>query len=449
VNKAVNKTVNQKTDTPPTTFSAHITGLSHEGRGITHIDGKTVFMSGALPEEGVTGMFTKRRSRFDEAKAVEIVTPSPDRVKPKCPHFEICGGCSLQHLSPAAQVAHKQHMVLEQLQHFGGVVPKTVVPAIVGPAWGYRRKARLGVKYVTKKDAVLVGFREKQSHWLADLQGCEILEPIIGRNIQTLRTLIRGLDAYQTIPQIEVAVGDTEAALVFRHLEPLSAEDKQRLIAFGQAQGIHTYLQPGGLHSVHKLWPTEGADRLSYQLPDFELNFSFHPNDFVQVNRQVNVQLVNQAVNWLDLASTDRVLDLFCGLGNFTLPMARAAQQVVGIEGADTMIKRAEENARSNRLENVSFYMGDLFSDQTAAPWAKLPYDKILLDPPRSGAIELLPVLGKIGASTIVYVSCNPATLARDVGELHRQYGYELVRLGVVDMFPHTTHVESMALLVR
>jgi 23S rRNA (uracil1939-C5)-methyltransferase len=432
------------------TNSIVVTGLSHEGRGIGQtLDGKTIFIEGALPTEAVTFTTLKRRARFDEAKVQEILSASPERVVPGCPHADVCGGCSLQHMDADAQIAHKQAMVLEQLHHFGGLVPESIAAPCGGPIWGYRRKARLGVKFVPKKGGVLIGFREKQGHLLANLSACRVLAPVIGERFALIKALIGRLTVHAAIPQLEVAVGDKEAALVFRHLAPLSTEDIDCLKAFAKEHNIHVYLQPKGLDSTHRIWPDEGPMRLSYNLPDFDLNLLFHPQDFIQVNGVVNQQLVKQAVDWLDVQKSDRVLDLFCGLGNFSLPLARRAGTVVGVEGSDMMVARAKENALHNGVEGTSFFASDLSVSVESAPWAQQSYDKILIDPPRLGAAALLPLIGKWGAAKIVYVSCNPATLARDAGILCKTYGYRLKKLGVVDLFPHTTHIESIALLER
>jgi 23S rRNA (uracil1939-C5)-methyltransferase len=426
-----------------------ITSLSHEGRGVAQtIEGKTVFIEGALPQERVNFTLLKRRSRFDEAKVHEVLSASSERVLPACPHVEICGGCSLQHMDAKVQVMHKQAVVLEQLRHFGGLVPETIAAPCEGPIWGYRRKARLGVKFVPKKGGVLIGFREKRGHLLADLSTCPVLAPVIGERFALIKALIAGLSVYAAIPQLEVAVGDENAALIFRHLAPLSPADLDCLKAFAMEHDIHVYLQPGGLASTHRIWPSGGPERLSYALPNFELEFLFHPQDFIQVNRLVNQQLVGQAVDWLDVQKTDHVLDLFCGLGNFSLPLARRAGTVVGVEGSDVMVERAQVNARHNGITGTSFFASDLSVPNESAPWAQQSYDKVLIDPPRLGAAALLPLIGKWKAAKIVYVSCNPATLARDAGILC-QNGYRLARLGVVDLFPHTTHIESMALLER
>jgi len=324
-----------------------------------------------------------------------------------------------------------------------------VVPPLEGPYWGYRRKARLGVKYVPKKGGILVGFREKQGHLLAEIDTCAVLLPVIGEKLPRLKTLIGQLTAYAAIPQIEVSIGEDGAALVLRHLVPLSTDDKAQLMAFAQAENLHLYLQPGDLASTYRLWPAVGPERLFYRLPDFDLTLYFHPHDFIQVNGDVNRLMIQQAIDWLDLQASDRVLDLFCGLGNFALPMARISNHVVGIEGSPAMVARAEENADYNDISHAQFFTADLTNPAITASWLQARYDKVLLDPPRLGAAALLPLFQQWAPHLVVYVSCNPATLARDVGILQQAYGYRLKKVGVVDLFPHTTHIESMALLER
>ncbi len=313
---------------------------------------------------------------------------------------------------------------------------------------GYRRKARLGVKYVPARESVLVGFREKRNSFLTDIDRCAVLDPRIGDRIMPLRELLHGLDAFRRIPQVEVACGDDVAAMVIRNMDPLSDSDTQALIEFARAHDLHMYLQPKGPDTVYRLWPDGGEERLSYTLAEFDLTLKFHPMDFTQVNAPLNRNMVHRAVEWLDLHENDRVLDLFCGLGNFTLPLARKAGQVVGVEGDEAMVVRGRENATLNDLSNVAFHGANLQADFTEQSWAGEGFDKILIDPPRSGAQEVCEYLTAFGAQRIVYVSCNPATLARDAGVLVNN-GYRLVRAGVMDMFPHTTHVESMALFER
>ncbi len=437
----------RKTPLPATPVKAHIESLSHEGRGVTHIDGKAVFIDGALPGEEVMFKYLSRQRRFDEGEVVEVLSSSPDRVEPRCPHFGICGGCSLQHMDPHAQIMAKQQVMLDHFKHIGGgLVPEEVVAPLTGDIWGYRRKARLGAKHVAKKGGVLVGFREKRSSFLAEIGRCDVLHPAVGERIMGLRQLIGSLTIRNRLPQIEVAMGDEVVALVFRHLEPLSESDQEKLIAFGQENDIHIYLQPKGPDSVHLLWPE--ASTLSYRLPQYGLEMRFQPSDFTQVNAGINQKMISQALAWLAPQSDERVLDLFCGLGNFTLPLAREAAHVVGVEGEDALVARGRENAAHNGLENVEFHGADLRKEPHEQPWFGRGFDKILLDPPRSGAFDIVKYLPQFSAGKIVYVSCNPATLARDAEVLVAQ-GYRLVKAGVMDMFPHTAHVESMALFEK
>lgn len=431
-------------------MTIEITKLSHDGRGVGRDNsGKTVFIDGVLPGERVTYQVTRNNRRYDEAVVVEIENPAPERAEPKCKHFLTCGGCSQQHISSEAQLAAKQQSVLEQLQHFGQTQPTNILPPLTGPLWGYRNKARLGVRYVIKKDKLLVGFREKQKNYLAQIESCEILHPKIGLLITPLQELIRGLVAFKDIAQIEVAVGDERMALIFRNMVILCAEDQTALIAFAQQHDFDLYLQPDNAASVYKVWPQDGIERLFYNLPDYNLNLGFYPLDFTQINPELNRKMIAQAISLLQLNAEDRVLDLFCGLGNFTLPMATIAASVTGVEGSETMVQRGYENAKRNNITNVSFYAADLTTDQLAAPWSKQNYTKALIDPPRTGAAEIIPLLAGMGIDMILYVSCNPATLARDSGLLTQQYGYKLLDTGIMDMFPHTLHVETMALFKR
>lgn len=439
-----------KNDTAKTPIHATITGLSHDGRGITHISGKTVFVAGALPDEEVNFVYLARRGKFDEGETQAIIKSSPHRTTPVCPHFSHCGGCSLQHIQPSQQILFKQQTLLEQLRHMGGLAEGldglTLLPPLTANTAGYRRKARLGVRYVRKKERVLVGFREKNGRYLAEIESCAVLDERIGQKITALRELVGTLNAFDHIPQIEVAIGDDAIALVFRHMTALDPDDLTRLTAWGHTHNIHLYLQPGGLDSVHRLWPDSGPERLCYRLPEYDLELLFHPTDFIQVHAEINRLMVQRALSLLDPKPTDHILDLFCGLGNFTLPLARHSAHVTGIEGDERMVERARENARHNRLENVAFHQADLMSEVSLAqaPWLKQRFDKILLDPSRHGALELIRHLPAQGANRIVYISCNPATLARDTKELI-QRGYCLKQAGVMDMFPHTGHVESMA----
>lgn len=437
---------NVKLDKEKDSATAEIHSLSHDGRGIATINNKTTFISGALPDEKVTYKITQKRSHYHNAEALAILTPSSDRVDPPCQHFGLCGGCSLQHMSAKMQLQLKQETLLNQLKHFGHVTPEAILPPLNANSLGYRRKARLGVKFVIKKNKLLVGFREKSSNYLADLERCVVLHPKVGEHFAELSQLIASLESYRHIPQIEVAIGDQDAALVFRHLEPLALADKEKLLAFGKAYDFHLYLQPNPPAPIEKIWPDDHTPRLTYTLPDYDLEFLFHPLDFTQINLEMNRLMVNQAITLLALKDEDRVLDLFCGIGNFTLPIARHVRHVTGIEGGAEMVLRAKDNAEHNKIVNVDFYEANLMEPPTYAPWMKVQYDKILLDPPRAGAKELLPYIPQFGAKKIVYVSCNPATLARDAGELVHQYGYQLKLAGIMNMFPHTSHIEAMAL---
>jgi 23S rRNA (uracil1939-C5)-methyltransferase len=430
-------------------FPVDIEAFSHDGRGITNIDGKTTFVAGAIAQEKVTCRLTKKHSRYNEAEVAEVITAAPDRVTPLCPHFGVCGGCSMQHIAVDAQIQLKQNVLLEQLQHFGKVTPQTILSPISGNPWGYRRKARLGVRYVRKKERVLVGFREKFSNFLTDVQTCPVLDDKVGKHIAALGDLIKSLSQYEHIPQIEVAISDTETALVFRHLTPLPEDDLNKLCDFAKQYHMHFYLQPGSPNSIHKIWPPHSSEKLTYRLADYALEMQFYPLDFIQVNGEVNQLLLKQALQLLDPQPTDTILDLFCGLGNFTLPLAQKSHQVIGVEGSQEMVIRARENAAHNNIHNTEFYASNLMEPDAGDSWIQKKYDKILLDPPRTGAKEILPFFKKFAAKRICYVSCNPATLARDAGELVYNYGYKLTHTGVVNMFPHTSHIEAIALFEK
>jgi len=430
-----------------------IESLSPEGRGVAHVEGKVVFVDFSLAGEVVEFKYIKISKKFDEAVAVNIISASPDRVTPVCQHFTVCGGCSLQHQEHVAQVNSKQDALMHQFQYLGQVQPEHILPPLLGPLKHYRQKARLGVKYVPKKEKVLVGFREKANSFLADILACPVLHESVGCHISDLSDLMMTLDAKQTIPQIEVAVDDSKTALVFRHLEALSEPDKLALIAYAKKYNVQLMLQSGGPDTITPLWP-ESPPSLSYTLQDQNVTIEFQVGDFTQVNSDINQAMVTRALNMLELTPQDKVLDLFCGLGNFTLAMARQCAEVTGVEGALSMVVKARENAVRNNIQNVQFYSADLSKDISTEPWLyaagnRQKYNKILLDPPRSGAMEMLKYIGKLKASHIVYVSCNPATLARDAAVLVHEHGYTLEQAGVMDMFPHTTHVESIALFTK
>jgi len=421
-----------------------IESLAHDGRGVAHVEGKTVFIDGALPGEQVGFGYLATHRTFDEGRVTEIHRASVDRVEPRCPHFGVCGGCSLQHLEAGAQIRAKQQVMLDNLERIGDVVPERVMPPLTGPVWAYRNKARLGVKYVNRKGRVLVGFRERRAPYLADLSRCEVLHPSVGERLGPLADMLGELEARARIPQVEVAVSDSGTALVFRHLDPLSQADRTRLLAFAERFRVHVYLQPAGPDSVQVLAPADSM--LSYTVPEQDIELRFRPNDFVQVNGTINRQLIARVLELLAPGPSDSVLDLFCGLGNFTLPMARLAASVTGVEGDAGLVGRARENAVRNGIGNATFHLADLAEDQRQAAWAGGGHDKVLLDPPRSGAAGVMDVLGNIHPRCLVYVSCHPGTLARDAGTLVHVHGYRLRAAGVLDMFPHTAHVESIAL---
>jgi 23S rRNA (uracil1939-C5)-methyltransferase len=432
---------------PTTPVRVTIDNLNHEGRGVGRVDGKTVFVTGALPGEDVEFTYSAIHRNFDEGVVVSILKASVERIAPRCPHFNVCGGCAMQHLAPETQIAYKQKVLLDDLKHIGKVQSKEVLPPLLGPYWGYRRKARLGVKYVPRKEKVLVGFRERSSPFLAELTRCEVLHPSVGERIEALGAMIASLSVYDKIVQIEVAVDDTQTALALRNMAELSDEDREKVKAFAIEHDIHIYLQPGGPDSLNPLWPEH--IQLRYVLDNYDVSFAFKPGDFTQVNTDINRQMIDRAIELLDLTPEDRVLDLFCGLGNFTLPLARRCAEVVGVEGEAKLVERARANAAENALTNVQFHAADLAGDLEHSPWWKQGFDKVLIDPPRSGAQETLAHIARMKVGRIVYVSCNPSTLARDAGILINEYGYRLVQAGVMDMFPHTAHVESIALFVK
>lgn len=434
---------------PEAPVEVNISALSHDGRGIARIDDKIMFVFGALPGETVKAKYTRVHSRYSEAMVTEIIHPAKDRVNPICSHFGNCGGCQIQHLSSSLQIEHKQKFLEEQLTHQAKVKPFAWLAPLQGPVNGYRQKARLGVRYVEKKQSLLVGFREQNNNKIAIIESCAVLDARVGSKIAKLRETISLLEAKTTIAQIEVAIGGEEVALVFRHLEPLCESDIKILTQFGQECQFSIYLQPGGVDSVHKLFPANGETDLTYMLNDQHLTYCFHPLDFTQVNQDINQKMVNQALDLLKPTKDDVILDLFCGLGNFSLPFAQKAKQVVGVEGAEVMAKRAKRNAELNQLTNVDFYAFDLSKDFTSVPWAKTAYTKVVLDPPRCGAQELVTSISHFNPKEILYISCNPTTFARDAAILVHQHGYQLTKVGVMDMFPHTAHVETMGLFQK
>lgn len=437
----------RKARLPAEPVHATIESLSHEGKGVSHIDGKATFITGGLPGEEVMFQYENRKRTYDEGVVTGVIKASVDRVEPKCLHAGVCGGCSLQHMASTAQIKAKQQVLIEQFRHLAGMEIDSLIAPLLSEPWGYRHKARLGVRYVTKKERVLVGFRERNSSYLADIKACEVLHPSVGQRLEDLAQLIAGLSIYNAVPQVEVAIADNATALVFRHLEPFTEEDIVKLGEFGLENDFHIYLQPKGPDTIHCLWPEQSE--LYYAMPEYNVRMRFQPSDFTQVNRALNQQMVKQAIELLQLQKDDRVLDLFCGLGNFTLPIATQVESIIGVEGEQNLVSRARQNAEANGLNNAEFYSADLNEDMLSAEWARQSFDKLLLDPPRSGAFEVLKLIPRLGARRIVYVSCNPSTLARDAGELVKNLGYKLISAGVMDMFPHTSHVESIAVFEK
>jgi 23S rRNA (uracil1939-C5)-methyltransferase len=428
------------------TPSAVVSALSHDGRGIAKLGGKTLFIEDALPGEEVTYRILKRRGDYDEARVIQVLKPSPERVAPRCAHFGVCGGCSLQHLEPAAQLASKQQTLLDNLKRIGGLEPDKLLPPLTGPVWGYRRRARFSV-YKSATGRVFVGFKERDRPLVAELQHCDIVDPKIGGLIASLAQMLAELSIADRIPQLDAAVGDAATVLMLQVLKAPSDADRAALVAFETRYGVRIYLQSGRAGSVA---PLQGDPvELHYRLSESGVDIRFEPADFIQVNGEINRRLVSLALKELDTQSGDNVLDLFCGLGNFTLPLARTAGKVMGIESETDLVGRARKNAESNGFTNVEFTQADLFAETQAGDWSRRPYARILLDPPRAGAREIIARFPKLKARRIVYVSCHPATLARDAKVLVTEQGWRLAKVGVLDMFPHTSHVESIAVFDR
>ena len=430
----------------PATAIHEVISLSHDGRGVARVNGKALFIAGALPGERVSVRGLKRHRNYDEAKLDSLEYASPLRVTPQCVHFGVCGGCSLQHLEPGAQIAAKQEHLLEELRRTARVEPATVLSALVADPWGYRRRARLGARFVGKKGRVVVGFRERAAPLVADLKRCEILAPPLDGLIEPLGSMLTNLEIRARIPQVEVAVADNATALVFRVLSPPAASDLEQLRAFGAKFEVQVYLQPGAADSVSALGE---ARPLVYHLTEFDVELEFKPTEFVQVNGGLNRIMVKRAIELLAPQRTEEVLDLFCGIGNFTLPLARQCTRAVGVEGDAGLIERSRANASANRIENAEFHHADLAAIDMALPWARRSYTRALLDPPRAGAREALPLIDRCGARRVVYISCHPGSLARDTGILVHEFGFRLESAGVIDMFPHTSHVESVAVFKR
>jgi len=452
--------------------TASVAALTHEGEGVVR-GGKTAFIAGALPGETVRFRRVRQHRQHDDGALLEVLAASADRVTPRCAHFGICGGCSLQHLSAGAQLLAKEAQLRDSFERIGRVTPQKWLEPLRGPQWGYRRRARLGAKYVIKKGRVVVGFRERLAPYVAEVTRCEVLAPPVDAMVAELASMLTGLSIRDRLPQIEVSVADNAVALVLRVLAPPSPQDLERLREFARMHEVRFYLQPKGLDSVHPLDMGTAAEPqpLHYALPRFGLQLEFAPTDFLQVNAAVNEAMVARAIELLELTPGSRVLDLFCGLGNFTLAIARSAALVVGIEGDRALVDRARHNARINGIANAEFHVADLthapVSDSTAASpavsrddasraaapnaprrsWMDADYTHILIDPPRAGAEAMLPVIAALEPQSVVYISCHPGSLARDAGILVNELGFTLKAAGVLDMFPHTAHVESVAVL--
>lgn len=426
-----------------------IESLDHEARGITRLEGKTIFVDGALPGETVEYASYRKKPTFELAQLVSVLSPSSQRVDPGCQYFGICGGCAMQHLGHNAQVATKQRVLEDNLWHIARLRPEQILPPIQGSPWGYRHRARLSVRHVPKKGGMLVGFHERRSSYVADMTSCKVLPPHVSELLLPLRELFGLLSIYDRMPQVEIAVGEHCTALVLRILEPLTADDEQKLRDFADQHQVVFYLQPKGPDTAYRFYPLPGP-RLSYSLPEFGVELDFRPTDFTQVNHAINRILLRRALQLLDPQPGERIADMFCGLGNFTLPIASKGATVVGIEGSQALVDRGRESALANGLgERVEFQVANLFNCTEESVAALGHFDKMLIDPPREGAVELVKALGSNGPRRIVYVSCNPATLARDAAVLVSVLGYRLCAAGAVNMFPQTAHVESIALFER
>lgn len=434
----------------PSETQVEVVALAHDGRGIARDGGKTVFIEGALPGERVTLRQRRRGGDFDEAQLGTLLRASPDRVEPRCAHYASCGGCALQHMAPAAQLVAKQHGVLETLSRIGKVAPEQELAPLAGPAWGYRRRARLGARLVRKKGRVLVGFRERQGRYIADLERCVVLDPRASDLLRPLGELFGALSIPDKLPQVEVAGADAVMVLVLRILAPLTDADRAKLRDFARVHAIEWWIQPGGEESAAPLDPPGTPLRfgLAGGAGEALLDVEFRPTDFIQVNGVLNRAMVAQAMQLLQPQAGQKVLDLFCGLGNFTLPIAQAGAHATGVEGSVELVARARANAERVGLA-AEFHAADLFQALGDFPWARERYDALLLDPPRAGAREAIGHLARWQPARIVYVSCHPATLARDAGLLVHEHGYRLAAAGAMDMFPQTAHVEAMALFTK
>ncbi|HEV2702554.1 MAG TPA: 23S rRNA (uracil(1939)-C(5))-methyltransferase RlmD [Steroidobacteraceae bacterium] len=424
-----------------------VAALTHDGEGILR-EGKTAFVGGALPGERISFRRLRRHRGHDEGQLLEVLEPSPDRVTPRCAHFGVCGGCALQHLAAERQIEVKEQQLRDALERVAKVSAQQWLPPLRGPQWSYRRRARLGARYVPKKGKVVVGFRERLAPYIAALDRCDVLSAPVGALIAPLSAMLTGLAARESIPQIEVAVADNATALVFRVLRALPEADIAALHDFGRQHSLRIYLQSGGLDTVAPLDTAVAIEPLRYALPEFGVAYEFAPTDFVQINAAINAAMVSQVLAHLELDSSSRVLDLYCGLGNFTLPLARRAGAVLGIEGDAALVARARHNALMNGLGNAQFVAADLTQSLPSnAPYLAGGFSHVVLDPPRAGALDVMPTIAHLAPRKVAYISCHPGSLARDIAVLVHEFGFVLRAAGVLDMFPHTAHVESLAVL--
>lgn len=428
-------------------ITLEIDDLSHDGRGIARYSGKVMFVNNALPGEKIIAKHIGGNKNFEEAVSTEIIEPSRDRVEPDCQFYDRCNGCTMMHLSAEKQIEFKQNTLKQNLIKIGKILPEKWKAPLTDESWNYRRRARLSVRWVHAKEKALVGFREKNGRYVADMDYCKILRKPLDDLLKPLSELISQMSVKQHIAQIEASIADNTLALVFRHLKPLSDDDTVLLKAFMDKHNLSIYLQSKGPKTIVPL--QEINEPLSFSLKDSGIKFEFLPSDFIQVNQKMNDKMITQALDMLEVKDSDVVLDLFCGLGNFTLPIAKAVSKIVGVEGDANLVERAKHNASLNKIDNVEFYKADLTLNHEKSDWYDPSFNKILIDPPRSGAWEILPLIAKTNADTLLYVSCHPASLARDTQRLVNELGFKLVEAGVMDMFPHTSHVESIALFKR
>ncbi len=429
-----------------------IEDLSHDGRGIARVNGKVMFVSGALPGETVIAKHTGGNKNFEEASAIDVLSASEDRVDAQCKFYDVCNGCTMMHLAPTKQIEFKQNTLKQNLLKMAKLQPELWLNPLTDDSWHYRRRARLSVRWVMAKEKVLVGFREKNGRYVADMNDCEILQQPLDKLLQPLADMIGTLRIKQHIAQIEASIADDDVALIVRHLKPIGVDDEKIFLDFAKNNNVRIYSQSKGPKTIIEMLDESQSlpvKPLYFDMPDYKVRMEFLPSDFIQVNAKMNNKMIAHAMSLLDIKSDDVILDLFCGLGNFTLPIATKVKAIVGIEGEQSLVERAQHNAQLNKLDNVSFHVADLRKNHQDSDWFKQDYNKVLIDPPRSGAWEVLPLIAQTQANTLLYVSCHPASLARDTDRLVNELGFKLVKAGVMDMFPHTSHVESIALFTR